>query len=38
MKGQAYKNFLATHPIPANSPLSDDLFDEQIMHVEENEK
>ncbi|XP_020676621.2 uncharacterized protein LOC110095423 [Dendrobium catenatum] len=38
VKGQALADFLAAHPIPADSPLNDDLPDEQIMQVEENEK
>ncbi|PKU60192.1 RNA-directed DNA polymerase [Dendrobium catenatum] len=38
VKGQALADFLAAHPIPADSPLNDDLPDEQIMQVEENER
>ncbi|PKU60022.1 putative mitochondrial protein [Dendrobium catenatum] len=38
VKGQALADFLAAHPIPADSPLNVDLPDEQIMQVEENER
>lgn len=37
IKGQAVADFLAAHPIPAESPLNDDLPDEQIMSLEEQE-
>ncbi|KAI0512212.1 hypothetical protein KFK09_012850 [Dendrobium nobile] len=37
VKGQVLADFLAAHPIPADSPLNDDLPDEQIMNVEEEE-
>ena len=30
IKGQALADFLAAHPLPADSPLNDDLPDEQI--------
>ncbi|XP_020695005.1 uncharacterized protein LOC110108627 [Dendrobium catenatum] len=38
VKGQALADFLAAHPIPVDSPLNDDLPDEQIMQVEEENK
>ncbi|XP_020681914.1 uncharacterized protein LOC110099169 [Dendrobium catenatum] len=38
VKGQALADFLAAHPIPADSPLNDDLPDEQIIQVKEDEK
>ncbi|KAI0494874.1 hypothetical protein KFK09_025020 [Dendrobium nobile] len=37
VKGQALADFLASHPIPADSPLNDDLPDELVMSVEEQE-
>ncbi|XP_028551816.1 uncharacterized protein LOC110108077 [Dendrobium catenatum] len=37
VKGQVLTDFLAAHPIPADSPVNDDLHDEQIMNVEEEE-
>ncbi|XP_028556490.1 uncharacterized protein LOC110113045 [Dendrobium catenatum] len=37
VKGQVLADFLAAHPIPADSPLNDDLPNEQIMNVEEEE-
>ncbi|NAU33239.1 reverse transcriptase-like protein, partial [Klebsiella pneumoniae] len=35
VKGQALADFLAAHPIPAESPLNDDLPDEQIITLED---
>ncbi|KAI0519706.1 hypothetical protein KFK09_007165 [Dendrobium nobile] len=35
VKGQAVADFLAAHPLPAESPLNDDLPDEQIMSLKE---
>ncbi|XP_028548815.1 uncharacterized protein LOC114579170 [Dendrobium catenatum] len=35
LKGQAVADFLALHPLPADSPLNDDLPDEQIMRLRE---
>ncbi|KAI0497192.1 hypothetical protein KFK09_020414 [Dendrobium nobile] len=37
VKGQALVDFLADHPIPADSPLNDELYDEFIMSVDEQE-
>ncbi|XP_028548535.1 uncharacterized protein LOC114579037, partial [Dendrobium catenatum] len=37
IKDQVVADFLAAHPIPAESPLNDDLPDEQIMSLEEQE-
>ncbi|XP_020675309.2 uncharacterized protein LOC110094419, partial [Dendrobium catenatum] len=37
VKGQALVDFPASHPIPADSPLNDDLSDELVMSVEEQE-
>ncbi|PKU82912.1 hypothetical protein MA16_Dca006210 [Dendrobium catenatum] len=37
VKGQALADFLAAHPIPAGSPLNDDLPDEQIMSLDNHE-
>ncbi|XP_020598333.1 uncharacterized protein LOC110037933, partial [Phalaenopsis equestris] len=34
VKGQVLADFLAAHPLPAESPLNDDLPDEQIMSLE----
>lgn len=38
VKGQALADFLAAHAVPADSPLNDDLPDEQILVIEEKEK
>ena len=38
IKGQALADFLAEHPIPADSPLACEFPDEEIMHVEEGKK
>ncbi|PKU59891.1 hypothetical protein MA16_Dca028303 [Dendrobium catenatum] len=38
MKGQAVADFLAAHPLPADSPLNDDLPDEQIMSLRESDE
>ncbi|XP_028547905.1 uncharacterized protein LOC114578685, partial [Dendrobium catenatum] len=35
VKGQAVADFLAAHPLPADSPLNDDLPDEQIKSLRE---
>lgn len=35
VKGQALADFLAAHPLPAESPFNDDLPDEQIMSLGE---
>ena len=35
IKGQALADFLAAHPLPADSPLNDELPDEQIFRVED---
>ncbi|XP_020705355.1 uncharacterized protein LOC110116200 [Dendrobium catenatum] len=37
VKGQTLADFLASHQIPADSPLNDDLSDELVMSVEEQE-
>ncbi|XP_020704959.1 uncharacterized protein LOC110115892 [Dendrobium catenatum] len=37
VKGQALADFLASHPIPADSPINDNLPDELVMNVEEQE-
>ena len=34
IKGQALADFLAAHPLPADSPLNDDLPDEPVMSLE----
>ena len=34
IKGQALADFLAEHPIPADSPLACEFPDEEVMHVE----
>ncbi|XP_028557328.1 uncharacterized protein LOC114581406 [Dendrobium catenatum] len=38
VKGQAVAEFLAAHPLPAESPLNDDLPDEQIMSLRESDE
>ncbi|PKU71890.1 hypothetical protein MA16_Dca018496 [Dendrobium catenatum] len=38
VKGQAVADFLAAHPLPADSPLNDDLPDEQIMSLRESDE
>lgn len=37
IKGQALADFLATHPVPDNSPLSCEFPEEQTLHIEEGE-
>lgn len=34
VKGQALADFLAAHPVPADSPLSEDFPDEEVMMTE----
>jgi hypothetical protein len=39
IKGQALSDFLASHPIPSDSPLKCEFPDEEVMHIgEENRK
>lgn len=33
IKGQTFTNFMATHPVPYDSPLATDLPDEKVMIV-----